>query len=479
MNLADYTALDATALAALVRAGEVTPDELASLAREAMERTDPRINALVEWFGDPGPGVADGPLAGVPFLLKDLSTTCAGRRMEMGSRQAQGYVAQADSLLVQRWKAAGVRLLGRANTPEYGICGTTEPLVNGPTRNPWSLDRTAGGSSGGSAAAVAAGIVPVAHGSDGGGSIRIPASCCGLVGLKVSRGRVTSAPNDGERLLGLAVNFVVSRSVRDTALHLDLVGRPAPGDPFEVPHLPDAYADLTPAYAPLRIGVVDGTRWPTSPKVHPEVAAAVHETARVLSELGHHVEAAAIEFDPDAYNSVVVGAFSLSAAATADWLTRMTGRPATAEYLEPITLAHIDHGRRLTGLDAYALETRANSVRRRVAGCLAGLDAVITPTIAQLPIPLGSAWGMTEGISAYDFGMDQEWWIPFTAVFNVTGQPAISLPLAMSTDGLPIGVQIAAGYGREDLLIRLALQLEEAMPWAGRRPPVHAGRAGD
>jgi amidase len=474
MDLSEYTALDATALATLVRAGEVGPDELADLARRAMERTDPQINALVEWFDDPGPGRAEGPLAGVPFLLKDLSTTCAGRRLEMGSRQAQGYIAPADSLLVQRWKQAGARLLGRTNTPEYGICGTTEPLVNGPTRNPWALDRTAGGSSGGSAAAVAAGVVPVAHASDGGGSIRIPASCCGLVGLKVSRGRGTSAPNDGERLLGLAVNFVVARSVRDAALHLDVVSPPAPGDPFEAPGPSVRYADLPPADPGLRIGVLDGTSWPTGPEVHPEVAAAVHHTAAALSGLGHRVEEAAIDFDPHAYNSVVVGAFSLSAAATADWLAATTGRPPTAEYLEPITLAHIEHGRGLSGLDTYALETRANAVRRQVARCLGGFDAVVTPTIATLPIPLGLAWGLTEGVSAYDWALGQEWWIPFTAVFNVTGQPAISLPLAMSAAGLPIGVQLVAGYGREDLLIRLARQLEEALPWAGRRPPVHA-----
>lgn len=474
MNLSEYTSLDATALAALVRSRQVTPRELAGLARQAMERTDPHINAIVEWFDEPEPGAAAGPLAGVPFLLKDLSTTCGGRRLEMGSRQAQGYTPPADSLLVRRWKAAGARIVGRANTPEYGICGTTEPLVNGPTRNPWALDRTAGGSSGGSAAAVAAGIVPAAHGSDGGGSIRIPASCCGLVGLKVSRGRVTSAPSDGERLLGLAVNFVIARSVRDVSLHLDIAGEPAPGDPFTPPFPSTTYAAVAPTRAALRIGVVDGTRWPTGPRVDAEVVAAVRDTAELLAGLGHHVEPAVIDFDPHAYNSVVVGAFSLSAAATGDWLARVTGRPASAEYLEPITLAHIDHGRRLSGLDAYGLETMANSVRRQVAGCLAGLDAVVTPTIARLPIPLGSAWGMTEGISAYDWGLDQEWWIPFTAVFNVTGQPAISLPLAISVDGLPIGIQIAAGYGREDLLLGLARQLEEARPWAGRRPPVHA-----
>lgn len=474
MNLDEYTAADATGLAALVRAGDVTPDRLAACAREAMERTNPRTNAVVEWFDDPEPGAAEGPLAGVPFLLKDLSTSCAGRRMELGSRQAEGYTATADSLIVRRWKQAGARLMGRTNTPEYGICGTTEPLVNGPTRNPWAPERTAGGSSGGAAAAVAAGVVPVAHGSDGGGSIRIPASCCGLVGLKVSRGRVTSGPSDGERLLGLAVNFVVSRTVRDTALHLDIVGLPAPGDPFEVARPAGGYAALAPATAPCRIGILDGTRWPTAPKTHPEVVAAVREAAALLAGLGHHVEETAIDFDPDAYNSVVVGAFSVSAAATADWLTRATGRPADAEHLEPITLAHIDHGRRLSGVDTYGLETRANAVRRSVAATLAAYDVVVTPTIAQPPIPLGMAWGMIEGMSAYDFGMDQEWWIPFTAIFNVTGQPAISLPLAWSTDGLPIGIQFVARHGREDVLLALALQLEEARPWAVRRPPVHA-----
>ena len=318
----------------------------------------------------------------------------------------------------------------------------------------------------------------MAHGSDGGGSIRIPASCCGLVGLKVSRGRITSAPADGERLLGLAVNFVISRSVRDTALHLDVLSPPAPGDPFEVPRPAGGYAALAPASAPLRIGVLDGTRWPTGPKVDPEVAAAARQAGERLAALGHHVEEAAIDFDPDAYNSVVVGAFSLSAAATADWLTRVTGRPSDSEHLEPITLAHIAHGRGLSGVDAYGLETRANQVRRSLAATLAGYDVVVTPTIAQPPIPLGLAWGMIEGMSAYDFGMDQEWWLPFTAPFNVTGQPAISLPLGMTAGGLPIGVQFAAGHGREDTLIRLALQLEEAAPWAGRRPPVHAAATG-
>jgi amidase len=469
VKLGDYVRCDGVALAGLVRTGEVGPEVLRAVAAAA--RVEPRLNAVVEWYESPDAVRSGGPLEGVPFLRKDLGITEAGRLLEMGSRMAEGFRPASEAVLTDRFKAAGLQVLGRSATPEFGICGTTEPEARGPTRNPWDPERSAGGSSGGAGAAVATGVVPIAHGSDGGGSIRIPAAACGVVGLKVSRGRVSAGREAGESILGLSVDFVLTRTVRDTAAVLEAVSGPAPGDPFVIAgpqHPSDA------PLPPLRIAWTDGERWPGRPPVDPEVSAATQEVAGVLADLGHRVEEAAPDYDWEEYLAVMTDAFALATASVVRSLSAETGRPVSAEFLEPLTMANVEHAARLSSLEVHDLESRANGIRRRVGDLFTGCDLLVCPTLARPAAPLGTRWGLDPGLSAYEWTVQQEDWIPFTAVFNITGQPAMSLPLGHSAAGLPIGVQLVARSGREDLLLAAAGLLEEALPWADRIPPIHA-----
>jgi amidase len=470
MELSEYSRLDAVALAGLIRSGEVAAAEVEQAARAALDAVDADLNSVVEWYDDPEPA-RPGPLSGVPFLRKDLGAAEAGRLQEMGSRLAAGLVADHESELMRRCKDAGLRVLGRSATPEFGICATTEPIVRGPTRNPWARDRSTGGSSGGAAAAVAAGIVPAAHASDAGGSIRIPASACGLVGLKVSRGRVSQAPASGESLMGLGVEFAVTRSVRDAAALLEAVAGPAPGDPFvlRAPAVPPA------APGPLRIVWSDGTGWPSNPRVDEAAVAAVGAAVTVLEAQGHRVSEGTPQYDWELYLDLMTDAFSLGVAAGAESLAAATGRPVSGEFLEPVTLAHVEHAGGLSALDVAGWESGANRIRRQVGRLFAGSEVLVTPTLTGGAVPLGLHWGMDPDITARDWNLQLESWIPFSAVFNITGQPAISLPLGTTSGGLPVGVQLVAHSGREDLLLALAAQLEEALPWADRLPPIHAG----
>ena len=476
MEVADYAGLDGVALAGLIRSGEITEREPMDAANRAMEMVEPALNAIVEWYQDPEPTQSGRPLSGVPFLRKDLGATEAGRSQEMGSRLANGFVPHHESVLMSRFKAAGLCILGRSATPEFGICGTTEPIARGPTRNPWAIDRSTGGSSGGAAAAVAAGLVPMAHASDGGGSIRIPAGACGLVGLKVSRGRVTEAPTSGESLLGLGVEFAVTRSVRDAATLLAAVGESAPGDPFVVRGRVGTDGGPTSASSPLRIAWTDGADWPGSPPVDREMAAAVRSTVAVLEDLGHVLVETTPQYDWEDYLHLTTDAFALGTAAEVAELSALMRRPPSPEFLEPLTLANVTHAGRLTGADVYGFEGRANRIRRQVGTLFTDHDLLVTPSTARPAVPLGTHWGRDPSLSAFEWTVRQESWIPFSAVFNITGQPAISLPLVVSSQGLPLGIQFVAGPGREDLLLGVARDLEEACPWADRVPPIHAGR---
>ncbi len=478
----ELTSLDATAQAALVRSGEVAPVELVQAAVDRAEAVDDDLNAiihpryadaLVEAEGD----LPDGPFRGVPFVLKDLDGMAAGLPLHMGTRVLHdaGYLAPSDDALTERFRAAGLVVIGKTNTPELGLIPSTEPEVQGPTHNPWDLARTPGGSSGGSAAAVAAGIVPMGHAGDGGGSIRIPASACGLVGLKPSRGRVPVGPDAGEAWAGLVGRLAVTRSVRDTAALLDAVAGPDVGAPYWAPPPARPYRDEVGADAGrLRIGWVTPTP-DGSAVTDPEVAAATERTAHLLADLGHDVEEAA----PSALaDEAMIGhfltCFGVWTAAELDHIGGLVGTPVTADGVEAGTWAVAEMGRAVTGAQYLAGREGLHAVARRIIRWweVDGWDLLLTPTIPEVPPTLGQFRAEPDNPLAGILRATPI--VAFTAVFNVTGQPAISLPLGMSEGGVPIGVQLVGAPAREDVLIRVAAQLEEAAPWADRQPSLTA-----
>ncbi|MGE2813873.1 amidase [Mycobacterium heidelbergense] len=477
-GLADETRwMDATDQAALVAKGEVTPGELLEAAIERIEQANPSLNAVViEWFEHArsvaaDPGLPHGPFRGVPFLLKDLYTSFAGQTLSNGNvalKQA-GKIDTADTTLVARFKAAGLVIAGRTNSPEMGSLPTTQPLAWGPTRNPWALDRTPGGSSGGAAAAVAAGMVPFANASDGGGSIRIPASCCGLVGLKPSQGRTTAGPLRTEA--GLGVELCVSRTVRDTASLLDAVHGPGVGDSVIAPAPERPYAtEVGTDPGRLRIGLLDVH--PRGDFLHPDCASAVRSAAAMLEGLGHIVEPAWPACLAD--TSLVEKFMAL-------WATQMAmaargfgetlGREMTADDIEPVNWVLVQQAQRLTAVDYADAQAAGWAFRRAVQGWWAdGWDLLLSPTLAEPPLPLTEFENNPEQPTAPMRRAGQ--FAAFTPPFNMSGQPAISLPLHRNSEGLPIGIQLSAAYGREDVLIRLAAQLESAHPWASDHPPI-------
>jgi amidase len=477
----EYAALDATAQAALVRRGDASPRELIDAAVARIERLNPELNAVIHPALERGraaaarPDLPAGPFRGVPFLMKDIGGAEAGAPYCCGMRflRDAGWTEREDSYLTRRFKAAGLISLGRTNTPELALLPTTEPDAFGATRNPWNPDYSAGGSSGGAAAAVAAGLVPAAHASDGGGSIRGPASMCGLVGLKPSRGRNSFGPALGERWSGFSVEFVVTRSVRDAAALLDVTAGAMPGDPYVAPPpaRPFAVAAVEPPAA-LRIGVLAGA--PRAVETHAECVAAAERAARLLADLGHHVEAshpAALD-EPDHVLTYVTVVATNTARAVDAWGQRV-GRTPGPDDLEPLTWALAERGRAAGATELLAAIEAVHGFGRRLASWWAdGFDVLVTPTQAAPPPEIG-----------YVRSTADEPWLAFmrsapygvcTLPFNMSGQPAISLPLHWTAEGLPIGVQLVAAYGREDLLLAVASQLEAAAPWAARRPPIHA-----
>ncbi len=473
----DLSTLDATAQAALVRDGKVSPLELVDAAIERIEKVNPEINAVIhERFEaarrEAAGTLPDGPFRGVPFLLKDLGIAMAGDPHHMGSRflKEAGFRAAEDTALARRFLAAGLVVVGRTNTPELGSTVTTEPLAYGPSRNPWNPEHSTGGSSGGSAAAVAARMVPAAHANDGGGSIRVPASECGLVGLKPCRGRVTHAPI-GEEWMGATSDGVVSRTVRDTAALLDCIAGYEAGDPYVAPDPRRPFAQEVGADpGQLRIGFLDH---PLQPGIaaNAECAEAVRDAAELLGSLGHRVEEghpAALE-DPDFISRFITIVATATAAAIAQ-MERDIGRPVGPDDIEGDNLAFRAIG---DSVPAPAYVDAVNWLhewsRRVQAWWLAdGFDLLLTPTLAVPPPEIGYLSDPELG------GQRVVEVLQYTAQFNVTGQPAVSLPLSWTAGDLPVGVQLVAPYAREDLLIRVASQLEEARPWADRLPAVHA-----
>ncbi len=481
MDLAEYSRCDGVALADLVRKGAVSPKELARLYVEAVEKVNPRINAVIEVYFDrieglDGHAIAAGPFAGVPFLMKDIGAGESGRHQEMGSRLMKGHVANTDSFLTARFKTAGLTLLGRTTTPEFALGISTESALTGATYNPWNLETMAGGSSGGSAASVAAGIVPMAHGSDNGGSIRIPASACGLVGLKPSRGRVTLGPDIGDTWPGMLQEFVLTRTVRDTALMLDVVSKPVLGDPFTIiqPVRPYAQEVNTPIER-LRIAWTTDS-WQPGGSVNSEVVRCVEHVVSECERAGHELVEASPVFHYEEYLHAICVAWALGMYAWMDAFAAAEGRAISEETMEHVMLSFYNYSKGLTGADMFTAEFALNKFRRTFGKFFEHYDILLTPTLIKLPGPLGKYTKMRTDLGYVDYMRFCDEIRVHTTAANVTGQPAITLPLGHSQSGLPIGVQFTARFGEEGTLIRLARSLEQQMPWRDRIPPVHASR---
>lgn len=475
MKLSEYANYDATGLGELVNAGELTAAELARLAREAHDRVNPRINAVIEFYEDAETvaGADAGAFNGVPFLRKDAGPAEAGRLQERGSRLFKGHRAKTDSYFYRRARAGGLRTLGRTTTPEFGVSGFSESLLNGITGNPWDLKLTAGGSSAGAAAAVAAGIVPMAHGGDGGGSIRTPASWCGLVGLNPSRGRISGGPDRQDPNFGLARNFVLCRSVRDMAAALDVFSGPFPGDPFIIVQPDRPYVDeLKQPTGRLRVGVAR-SKW-GDVDVEPEVLAAVEATAKIFEDMGHAVEDMDPPLAPADYSKILLGNSDLRAGTLED-AARAMGREIGSDTLEPVNLKLYEHGRNLALFRAGQVHEAVRKMRADVGETIEDFDILLTPVMPVPALPHGGIYCATNDTLSAEEYMDADAALyQFLGVFNVTGQPSVSLPVAQGGSGLPIGVQVVGRFGDEATLVRVARDLEQAMPWAERRPPVHA-----
>jgi amidase len=474
VGLSQYSEYDGLGLAELVRNGEVSASELVEEAIARVDRHNPDLNAVVYDARDEARRVAaqelpDGPFRGVPFLVKDLGCPVAGMPRTSGSRFLAHEVPAEDGELARRYRAAGLVFLGKTNTPELGITGTTESALLGPCRNPWDPSRISGGSSGGAAAATAAGIVPLAHASDGLGSIRIPAACCGLFGMKTTRERNPSGPHDADRAIGFSVDHVVSRSVRDSAAMLDFTGYPEPASPYAPPPKARPYLEEI-ATEPGRLRVAFSSETPNGKPIDPEVETALKETAALLESLGHDVEERGLGVD---YRSLYKAQGIVSAANQAakfrDMVERV-GREPREEELERLTWAGIRSGQKLSGERVMAAWRQLRSLNRQVLQLFEEVDVYLTPVMGTPPPPIGHIDPVK--LDPRELNRRQARAFPFTPPINFTGQPAMSVPLAESQEGLPLGMQFAAGYADEATLFRLASQLEAARPWSARRPAV-------
>ena len=479
ITLSEYTSYDGLGLADLVARKHVTPEELVAAALQAAEKVNPKLNAVLQTLPTQAAeavrtGLPQGPFTGVPFLIKELVLHAKNVRCDMGSRFARGFTPTEDTELMARFRQTGLVLVGTTQTPELGYNPTTETVLFGPVHNPWDLTRSAGGSSGGSGAAVAAGVVPLAHANDGGGSIRIPASCNGLVGLKPSRDRVPTGPDYGDPLCGLACEFVVSRSVRDSAALLDLVAGADVGAPGMLAPPTQSYREqLKTSPGKLRIA------WTTTPasgaKIAPDCEQAVHGTVRLLEGLGHTLVEDRPHYDWEVFLANVHVIWTAFTTAMVDAAGAALGRKPSLDNLEAVTLACYEDGKRYSAADLVNAMGYNNVLSRQIGKFFQNYDVLVTPTIARPPAPLGELNQNRQDMTATEWTRQVFSYVPFTPAFNSTGQPAISLPLHWNANGLPIGVQFVGRFGDEATLLRLAAQLEQAQPWAGKRPPVHAG----
>jgi len=475
-NVSNYSNYDGLGLAELVRNGEVTPKELLEDAYAAIDAINPELNGVVCRIPDLAQaeiaaGLPNGPFKGVPFLVKELGIQMKGSPSRCGSKLTEELVAAEDTELATRFRAAGLVTAAMTATPEFGFNPSTESIFYEPTHNPWDVRRSPGGSSGGSASMVAGGAVPMAHANDGGGSIRIPASCCGLVGLKPTRNRVPTGPSFGDWLNGLAGEFVVSRSVRDTAAILDAVegtdvGPPSLITPPERPYM----EELSQAPGKLRIAWSDKAI--SGVEVHPDVVTGLHETVKLMESLGHEMVEDQIEIDWAHFFEALIVLWTAYLAWAIDILANAVKRTPSYDNMERVTVELYEHGKSLTAMQMHDALANINTVSRQSGVLFEKNDLFLTPTIAQPPLILGTLNQNEAGVDAREWTRRVFDWVPFTPLFNSTGQPAISLPLHWSPDGLPIGMQFAASLNDEATLLRLAAQLEKAKPWKDKTPPV-------
>ena len=494
----EYSKYDGLGLAELVRSKQVTPEELLEEAIARVEAHNPKLNAVVRKLYEPAKAAANGdlpngPFRGVPFLLKDLQSTMEGVPTSQGNRWLKDYRMPHDSEMVRRFRASGVVILGKTNAPEFGLVPYTEPEVFGPTHNPWDLGRTPGGSSGGSAAAVAARLVPLASGGDGGGSIRIPASCCGLFGLKPTRARTPTGPDAGEAWHGFAQEHVVSRSVRDSAAMLDALSGSEVGEPYPAPLPERPYLEEV-STEPGRLKIAFTSHPFMGHDVHPDCVKGLEQTVRLLGDLGHELVEDKPEIDGEAYSIAFLTVVAAETRADIEWTANLVKRKPSLAGFEPSTYAIGLIGKSMSASD-YANAVRyLQSVSRGIGRFFEKYDVLLTPALSQPPVRIGSlqppasqmplirlvgelnagwllnALGIIKPLAAQTFDF-----IPYTPVFNVTGQPAMSVPLYWNEAGLPIGMHFVGRFGDEATLFRLAGQLERAQPWFERAPQGFGG----
>jgi amidase len=474
MSASEYARHDGLGLAALVARGEVSPAELVESAIARIERHNGALNAVVHKAYDEARRTAasalpDGPFKGVPFLMKDLGRRVKGWPLSSGSVFAQAGPADDDSVLVQRYRAAGLVLLGATNTPEFGIPGVTHSQRLGLCKNPWNVAHTPGGSSGGSAAAVASGMVPMAHASDGLGSIRIPAACCGLVGLKPTRDRNPWDPDGFGRVCGLAVDHIVCRSVRDSAAMLDATGSPQPASPYAPPPKAGPYLDEL-QRSPGKLRIAWSSQTPTGRPLDPDVERALLETAELLAALGHDVRQGVLNVDlRELYLAARVMLAANFAAEMKAVIARVGREPGETE-LGQLARRSYEVGKLVSGADAFTAARRVHALCWQILEQFQGIDVLLTPVLGTLPPRTDDLDPVAGDLKTFDERTAMSF--PFTGPFNMTGQPAISLPLAQSGGGLPVAMMFVARYGDEATLFRIAAQLEQARPWADRHPPI-------
>lgn len=480
MDLRDYVKYDGIGLAELIAKKEVTAAEVATAASKAIDITNPKINAVIEqWYDEvPQAITSNSLLDGAPFLIKDLAITMKGKKCELGSKLSEGMVMEADSTLMSRFRDAGLVTIGRTTTPEFAISTTSEARVTGSSRNPWNTEYNCGGSTGGSGAAVAAGMVPLAHATDGGGSIRVPASVNGIFGLKPTRGLVSNGPFLDEVWSGLAVQLGLSRTVRDSAAMLDAVSIPAVGEPYYTA-LPEKSFLSAVGKDPksLRIGLMMNPL--NGAKTVSDVSTVISGTAKLLESLGHIVEPIDLDI------GVTWDAFLLANAQfwtlnTTDWINfiaSITGRPINDEYLEKATLVTHEYGSKISGLDLLGALAVRNAVSRSMGNWFEKYDILLTPTIPDIPLKIGeynSTQDNVDGLGWIDHVFNQS---PFTALANIAGLPSMSVPAGIdSKTNIPIGAMYCAGFGKDALLFSLAGQIERAAPWIGNTPNIWAGQ---
>lgn len=492
ISVEEYGKYDGIGLAGLVRKGEVHPSELLAAAMGRADAVNPGLNAIIERFDDRARLKATQALpagtrfAGVPFLTKALGQEIEGLPISQGCMALRNYVASESADVVRRWEAEGLLIFGSTNTPEFGSKNVTEPRAHGPARNPWDRSRTPGGSSGGSAAAIAAGVVPMAGASDGGGSIRIPAAACGLLGLKASRGRIPGGPSAGEGIYGSAVQGVITRSVRDSAAMLDVMQGPEPHAPYYMPRPEQSYLEAI-TRPPRRLRVGFATASPLGSPVHADAAAAVEDAARLLQGLGHDVEEAAPRIDGRQMSQDFLTSWFCYVAAAVQEIRGKTG--AARNEFDPDTLAMADAGRTVSAVELMQTHGRWQNYVNALARYHQKYDLLLTPVLSEPPLPIGhtatprllqlgndivSMAGLTGMLRKtrlfQDTVLKNLAWTPFTQLANITGRPAMSVPLYWTQKGLPLGVQFVGGLNSEALLLQLAAQLEQARPWFDRRP---------